>query len=330
MPGKGSTTTGIRKQQGLFGVYEERYLHSSASMPKVSTEDVADSEEKLQDTIRFVFSHEREGLLAIGTFALEQLQSIRNTIDGHQKATPEDGLDTSTSALDDMMQSSDDEDQLQRRWLAARKTCDLPVFGDTVDSSGVESEAEQAPRNSDHDDSKALALYKPNPNRKANSSSVKPIVLLTALPPEIRRALDPASALLYGKSFLPHWTDAVPPPILAKPPAPFVDEDYYSSRLCGLFSRKKSLKSKRHDNQGEIVPVDGEEKKRMIPIELAAQETKKSLLKFAAPGVLSIGKLAKLWRASCKQSTARIAPERKPNPVKDLTAKVKYKKLSQS
>ncbi|KAG0601837.1 hypothetical protein M758_11G141800 [Ceratodon purpureus] len=323
MPNKGSSTTGMRKQQGLFGVEEERGLLSSARMPKVSSDDVADSEEKLQDKIRFVFSHEREGLLAIGTFALEQLQSIRNTIDGHLNATPEDGLDSSASALDDIMQSSDDEDQLQRSWIAARKTCDLPVFGDSVDTSGVESEAEKPPRYSDRDDSKALALYKPNPDPNTDSSSVKPVVLLTGLPPEIRRALDPATALLYGKSFLPHWTDAVPPPVLAKPPAPFVDEDYYSSRLCGLFSRKKSLsKSKRHDNQGQIVPAAGEEKKRLIPIELAAQETKKSILNFAAPGVPSIGKLAKLWRASCKQSTARIAPERRsPSPVKDLPAK---------
>jgi hypothetical protein len=288
MPGKGSTGK-IRKQQGLFGVEEEGYLQRSAS-----TKD-ADSEEKLQDTIRFVFSHEREGLLAIGTFALEQLQSIRNTIDGHQKD------ELGSSALDDAVQSSDDEDQLQRRWLAARQTCDLPVFGDSVDTSGGESEAERA-----RDDSKALALYRPD--RKANAGNVKPVFLVTA---DIR-------------SFLPHWTDVVPPPVVAKP---FVDEDYYSSRLCGLFARRKSVKSKRASNQGEIVPVDGEEKKRMIPIELAAQETKKSLMRLAAPGVPSLGKLAKLWRASCTQSAARIAPARKPNPGKDL-AKVKYTELS--
>lgn len=313
MPGRGNSTGIHRKQQGLFGVDDECYHHSTTSMPKASTEshgDDADSEEKLQDRIRFVFSHEREGLLAIGTFVLDQLQSIRDTIDGHQKAAPENAYNSFSSALDDMTQSSDDEEQLQRSWLEARKTCDLPVFGDSVDTSEAESEAEQPPRS---DDSKALALYKPN--QTFTAPNPKPMVLLTSLPPEIRRALDPASALLYGKSFL------------AKSPTPFPDEDYYASRFCGVFSKRNANapKSKRHSSQA-IVPVDGEEKKRMRAIELAAQETKKSLLKFAAPSVLSLGKLAKLWRSTCKQSTARIGLERKPNPT---PVKVKYNKLSE-
>jgi len=141
MPSKG-TSTSVRSQRGLF---DEGYLNDTPTIPE------ADSEEKLQDKIRFVFSHEREGLLAIGTFALEQLQSIRNTIDGDQRgADPGDheyGFEAGVNLLaleNDTMQSSDDEDQLQRSWLAARQTCDLPVFGDTYEVD-VESEPEEVP-----------------------------------------------------------------------------------------------------------------------------------------------------------------------------------------
>lgn len=142
MPIKGSGTS-MRKQHGLFD-----------SKDPSSVDAEAETEEKLQsDNIRFVFSTEREGLLAIGTFALEQLQSIRNTIDGRQKGAldPAAAADNERSvvnllALDeDVMQSSDDEDQLQRSWLAARQVCDLPVFGDSFDDAAAESDNDQAP-----------------------------------------------------------------------------------------------------------------------------------------------------------------------------------------
>ncbi|XP_024360138.1 uncharacterized protein [Physcomitrium patens] len=328
MPLKGNST-GVRKQQGLFDVEQEDYLLGCATTkPKVSNIDDPDSDKKIEDTLQFVFSHEREGLLAIGTFALEQLQSIRNIIDAHQKSGDHDGYEApnGASAMDsDMMQSSDDEDQLQRSWLAARKTCDLPVFGD-VESSRIESEPERAPtegRYASPNQSKALTLYD-NGNRTSNVA-VKPIVLLTSLPPELRRILDPASALLYGRSQLPdlvpHWTDSVPPPVVAKVEGRSLDEVYYSSHLCGLLNfRKKPQKSDRtlakRSNAREIVPTPGEEKKWMIPIERAEDElAKTSFMKtLGSAGLPSLGKLAKLWRATCKQSSARIAPERKPCP----------------
>lgn len=311
MPGKGSGTS-MRKQQGLFD-----------SKDPSSVDAEAETEEKLQsDNIRFVFSHEREGLLAIGTFALEQLQSIRNTIDGHQKGAPDPAAaaaDNERSAInllaldEDVMQSSDDEDQLQRSWLAARQVCDLPVFGDALDDAAADSDNEQAPSPSpaaqnssgvQQDECRALTIYKGNPNVNPPAERT-PVIILA---PELQSVLK--------QPFLPHWTDSVPLPLIGNvnEPGPFADNDYYSTRLCGLFN-KTSPRSKRMP----LVPAaTGEDGNRIIPIEKASmlESKKSSFLNFAAQGgaMPSLRKLAKLWKSSCTSSSARIAPERNTSP----------------
>ncbi|KAG0608269.1 hypothetical protein M758_8G092900 [Ceratodon purpureus] len=332
MPCKGTSTGVIRnKQQGLFGVDDDGYLHGASTKQKVNSsgQDAKVCDEKLQDTIRFVFSHEQEGLLAIGTFALEQLTAVRNAIDEHQKAVAagghaqdQDGFESCTG----MMQSSDDEVTPPRSWLAnpGKKTFELPVCGsDGVYTSGVESEAE---RGTDEEgpmrafkginQSKALTFYKSSGNRTP-IAGVKPIVLLTALPPELRKVFDPAN-LLYRESqlpnFVPHWTDSVPPPVLARVDGPCADdESYYTSRFCGLFGSKKksSSHSKRLSKRGTVHYVNEEVKE--LSTKVIDQDAKKSMLSFGSNGMPSLGKLAKMWRSSCKQSSARIAPERNPS-----------------
>ena len=320
MPFKGSSTV-IRNKQRLFGVDDDGYLHGVTPKHKVNSSHNAPAcDEKLQDTIRFVFSHEQEGLLAIGTFALEQLAAVRDAMEVHQKETAagghdQDGFDSCTG----MMQSSDDEDALPRSWFAnARKnSCELSVYElNDVYISGVESEAERRPHEEGPRDlkefnhSKALALYKSKGNRTP-IAGVKPIVLLTALPPELRKVFDPAN-LLYGKSqlptFVPHWTDSVPIPVLARKDGPCADEEsYYSSRFCGLFGSKKKSSTKRLSKRG-TVHTEHEECQK-LSTKVTDQDSKKSMFSFGSNGMPSLNKLAKMWRSSCKQSSARIAPK---------------------
>lgn len=326
MPCKGSST-GIRnKQQGLFGVDDDGY---GSSKHRESISDVPACDEKLQDTIRFVFSHEQQGLLAIGTFALEQLTAVRNAIDEHQKAAAAAGGhgQDKYEACTGMMQSSDDEDSMPRTWLAnARKnTREMPVYGSNdVYTSGVELEPE---RGSDEpNQSKALTLYNSTGNR-IPIPGVKPIVLLTALPPELHKLFDPAN-LLYGKSqlpnFVPHWTDSVPPSVLAKADGLDADEEsYYSSRFCGLFGSKKksSSNSNRLSRRGTAQYIEDEDSKK-LSTKVIDQDAKKSMLNLGSNGMPSLAKLAKMWRSSCKQSSARIAPERSCSPPASPELKV--------
>ncbi|XP_024402115.1 uncharacterized protein [Physcomitrium patens] len=317
LPSK-SGRTETRKQQGLLDLEEDGYHHDANVNHKVCADKMV-SNEKLRETIRFVFSNEQEGLLAIGTFALDQLAMLRDTLvkEGYQNEGTESGFESCTSGA---MLSSDDEEQLQWSWVDARKTCDLPVYGSDVYIPGGDLEADQESRKqriATANQYKALTLHKSKGNRTA-IAGVKPIVLLTTMPPEFRKALDPVSALLYSKSqlpnFAPHWTDHVPPPQPAKGEGPSPDDEYhsdYSSRLCGLFTskRKASKSSKSKNSQKEVALVENKDKKYN---ELSEKETKKSVLKFGTNGVPSIGKLAKFWRSSCKQSSARIAPEKTP------------------
>lgn len=307
-----STGSGIRKQQGLFGVDDDGYLHG-AKVARGGNGQDADCDEKSQsDTIRFVFSHERQGLLAIGTFALEQLTKIRDTIDNHQNEwiKVDSGGWEEFESCTDMMQSSDDEDQLPH---SLKRTCDLPVYGSEFYTSGVESEAERESNEEKFekpaDQLKALTLYQGSGNRSPVAGT-KPIVLPTALPPELRKTLDPASPWLQGKSQFPtyvslrHWTDSVPSPGL---PKAIVDQEHYSSYFCGLFGSKKKSSRTRSDkskriSQKEIVHIDHEDSENL---------TIKPIDRNTKNGVPSLGKLAKLWRSSCKQSSARIASERK-------------------
>jgi hypothetical protein len=296
---KGASTGVVRsKQQGLFGVDDDGYLHGAS---KVS-QDAPVCDEKLQDTIRFVFRHEQEGLLAIGTFALEQLSAVRDAIDEHQNAghgqdEDEDGFESYTG----MMQSSDDEDAVPRSWLAKART-DM-----------CESEAERGPNEEESNPSnqcKAVTLYKHSGSRTP-IAGVRPIVLLTALPPELRKVFDPAKSQL--PTFVPHWTDSVPPPVLARSDGPCADEEsYYAPRFCGLFGSKKKISSnyKRLSKRG-TVHFDNEEAKKLTT-KVIDPDAKKSMLSFGSNGMPSLGKLAKMWRSSCKQSSARIAPEREP------------------
>lgn len=293
MPCKGTSPGVVRsQQQRLFGVDDDGYLHGAS---KVS-QDAPVCDEKLQDTIRFMFRHEQEGLLAIGTFALEQLAAVRDAIDEHQKAghgQDHDGVESYTG----MMQSSDDEDAVPRSWLAKART-DM-----------CESEAEREQSNASNR-CKAVTLYKHSGSRTP-IAGVKPIVLLTALPPELRKVFDPAKSQL--PTFVPHWTDSVPPPALARADGPCADEDsYYAPRFCGLFGSKKKNSSnyKRLSKRG-TVHFDNEEAKKLATKVIDA-DAKKSMLSFGSNGMPSLGKLAKMWRSSCKQSSARIAPERNP------------------
>ncbi|XP_024403556.1 uncharacterized protein [Physcomitrium patens] len=308
----------IRRRQGVFDVDNRDYLHGGlTTKSKGSCIGDPDSGNKMEDTIRFVFSHKREGLLAIGTFALEHLQSIRNTIDVHQKTEEKDACEPSTCASAIETTVSDDQEKLQRGWLISRKVSNLPAFGDGT--LGGESESEE--RHKRLDQSKALILC--NNGNRTPDTRMKPIVLLTSLPPELRKEFDLARATLYSQSHLSnlvvHWTDSVPPSVLDSAEGPSLVDDFYSSFLCGLFSSKKKPSNSdktlgKWSTQREIEPIPGEEKRRMIPIELAEMELiKKSIFQsIGSAGMPSLNKLAKLWRLTCKQTSARIAPERRP------------------
>lgn len=332
MPSKSTGSSGsTRKQQGLFGVDDNGYIHggvSSTSKHKQNGPDFG-CDAKLQDTIWFMFSHEQEGLLAIGTFALEQLAAIRDTIDKHLKQA-ESGLDSlkdsvTYESFTCMMQSSDDEDELPR---SLQSKCELPVYGS--DFSASESEAERASHEDSnvvkpaYNQSKALTLYKCSGNRSPVTGT-KPIVLLTALPPELRKCLDPASPWVLRNSQLPtyaplgHWTDSAAPPPVALPKAN-ADQEYYASYFCGLFgSNRKPRSQTRSDKSKRIVPIDNEDHKALATTPIDGPQAKKSSMpSFGSNGVPSLQKLAKLWRSSCRQSAARNAPERSPRASQDF------------
>lgn len=289
-------SSNIRKQRGLFEVDDDDYLPSAKVGAKSSSGRAPNqnNDEKLHDTIRFVFSVEQEGLLAIGTFALEQLTATRDTRTDQKQIS--DGFESCTDFSD--------EDHLPR---IAKSTCEFPSH---IYSSGDESDDEEKLKQAAKPDSKALSLYIGN---RSPVAGTKPFVLLNALPPELRQTLDLANPRLHREPLhyvpLGHWTDSAAPPVVVLPKAN-VDQDYYSSYFCGLFSsQKSSLRSetaKRISTQKKVAE-DHEE----FSTKPADQNAKKSLLNFGTSRVPSIEKLAKLWRSSCLQSSARIAPERK-------------------
>ena len=104
-------------------------------------------EERLQETIRFVFSHEQEGLLAIGTFALDQLAGATAVphldVDRQIKTppAPDHNVNSRRNSVSNVqvvireVHSSDDEIEPQptmRSPIAAacKKTESYPIFGD--------------------------------------------------------------------------------------------------------------------------------------------------------------------------------------------------------
>lgn len=95
----------------------------------------------LQETIRFVFSHEQEGLLAIGTFALDQLAGVHLGLDGRLKppaATDDQSpsnyprRNSNVSRVQLVLRSSDDEmdERSPINSIPVCKKKELPVFGD--------------------------------------------------------------------------------------------------------------------------------------------------------------------------------------------------------
>lgn len=166
----------------------------SSSLPRTSQDkdfealakEMAESgvawEDRLQETIRFVFSHEQEGLLAIGTFALDQLAGVRLGLDINRlkpspatpatpatptilPATPTLPVDheSSVSSIQVALRSSDDEREMQH--CCKRK--ELPVSGDNDALSALHSGVVTT-------NPRPVHILKPNPSCTGTSITNSP------------------------------------------------------------------------------------------------------------------------------------------------------------
>lgn len=148
----------------IYSADEDEWLMMDSGLPGAAVEN--SWEDRLQETIRFVFSHEQEGLLAIGTFALDQLAGVLEKLPA-ATATATDSCGGPVAATagaaaagrklelrsSDEEADEDDEDDEEdevlgsHRQLFGRKRPELPVFGDhdvaSVDSPDAKNACDQ-------------------------------------------------------------------------------------------------------------------------------------------------------------------------------------------
>ena len=285
--------------------------NANSAFHKAVGNDCGSEDEKMQETIRFVFTHEQEGLLAIGTFALDQLAGIRNALEEnhHEKGADQlfgPGFDTfscnggmvSENYYNETVDTDEEDKTWHQRWIpgvTSGKKSEHPVFGDHK----TECTETDHHKTSECNQSKALTLYKDNGRRSPNG--LRPIVLLTALPSDFKK-IDPALYSNNTPKLVPHWLEAVPPPLSsAVKEDSSSDDEYYSTSMCGLFTTKKKFP------KGENKAVNCDQ-----------ANPKKTLTKQGCKG-MTMSKLGQLWRATCKStSSAKVAPEIKPSSARSL------------
>lgn len=146
----------------VYSADEDEGLMVDSGIPGTGVEN--SWEDRLQETIRFVFSHEQEGLLAIGTFALDQLAGVLEKLPAATTTATDSGggpvaADTATCRRGGAavagrkleLRSSDEEEDEEvlgcHRQLFGWKRPELPVFGDHdvafVDSSDAKNVCEK-------------------------------------------------------------------------------------------------------------------------------------------------------------------------------------------
>ncbi|XP_073388613.1 uncharacterized protein [Physcomitrium patens] len=254
----------------------------------------------LQETIQFVFSHEQEGLLAIGTFALDQLAGVRNSLDGRPRKPSQSNLRRNSvpnvPLVDREVRSSEDEaESCQSASRDPLPACassttitrkDLPVFGDHDASFGVVSVGHAA-RN-------YLQLF------SSVGRDIPAVLLQAAIDPrkEVETQLEsrPGKQLHVGTS----------------PTDDHSDEETFSQRRCGVVlsrwrTSKSDIKSKRKKPpEKQLDNVDRELHMRADGKNRASRGIKR------------------LWRSGCSLCvTAKVAPVKKQN---FLTAEREFRK----
>ncbi|XP_024369977.1 uncharacterized protein [Physcomitrium patens] len=257
-------------------------------------------ENRLQETIQFVFSHEQEGLLAIGTFALDQLAGVRNSLDGRPRKPSQSNLRRNSvpnvPLVDREVRSSEDEaESCQSASRDPLPACassttitrkDLPVFGDHDASFGVVSVGHAA-RN-------YLQLF------SSVGRDIPAVLLQAAIDPrkEVETQLEsrPGKQLHVGTS----------------PTDDHSDEETFSQRRCGVVlsrwrTSKSDIKSKRKKPpEKQLDNVDRELHMRADGKNRASRGIKR------------------LWRSGCSLCvTAKVAPVKKQN---FLTAEREFRK----
>lgn len=129
----------------VYSADEDEGLMVRSEIPGTVVENTW--EDRLQETIRFVFSHEQEGLLAIGTFALDQLAGVLEKLPAVTTTATDSGgggpvVTTTVSSRRsgaaaagrklELRSSDEEEDEVLgcHRQLFGCKRPELPVFGD--------------------------------------------------------------------------------------------------------------------------------------------------------------------------------------------------------
>lgn len=297
-------------KQQLQAAYNTDNAKSTFHKAGGNCNDCGSEDEKMRETIRFVFTNEQEGLLAIGTFALDQLAGVRAALEENHHEKGADQLfgprfDTFScrggvvSGNYSETVDTDEEDQTwHQRWMpgiTSGKKSELPVFGDHK-TDWTETDHHKT---SECNQSKALTMYTGNGRRSPNG--LRPIVLLTALPSDFKK-IDPALYSNNTPKLVPHWLESVSPPLSSaiKEDASSDDESY-STSMCGLFATKKKFPK----DENKAANCD-------------QANPKTTLTKQGSKG-MTLSKLGQLWRATCKSTaSAKVAPEIKTSPARCL------------
>lgn len=304
----------------------EREMAPRSEAPEVAWED------RLQEKIRFVFSHEQEGLLAIGTFALDDLAGARFGLDIIEPSrTSDPSCCNSTSSAISSIQHSDvdfDDAALTEFCQQQQKRKELPVFGDhdaLIDLQPVvESDVQVLP----------IQVLKPIVTTTNGADTAVGVVTTQKQQlQQVRLCLDfVMSAFEYHDRALTHaiaWHEkreetvcmsGVGSATSEHDDADDDDEQSYSPALCGLFpSRSRRSQSKS--------VVEKEKQLKKLPPESEANDVKKSV---KSKGFCT--SVARIWRSGCHgpPATAEVSPEPQLLRSESSQSQVKQHQLSTS
>ncbi|KAG0591548.1 hypothetical protein KC19_1G182800 [Ceratodon purpureus] len=249
-------------------------------------------EVRLQETIRFVFRHEQEGLLAIGTFALDQLAGMTH-IDGRRKSpaatehrvNPRRNSFSSVEVVIREVRSSDDDNESHHSMRSPIPGCkrkeSYPVFGDHDASSGVHCRGLSVGGTKSVTDKNQYppCISYASANMTTQEAVSKPRG-------ETRGHADSSTTLDHDHSD---------------------SEGFYSPGICGLF-RSRSRRTQKDS---------GKEKRKKPPEKQKTISYSCEQLNEADSTKGSLGaQLGRLWRSACTGSSdsAKVSPEKKPIP----------------
>lgn len=232
-------------------------------------------EERLQETIRFVFSHEQEGLLTIGTFALDQLEGVTNHI---KPPAPNHHSVSSVQMAILEVRSPDDEIDLQQSVLpsAIPAPCRRNLESDIILS--------------DHD--------APISCRLLSLGSTKPVDTCKDPPSCTDSANGETHAVAGIKQVVLSTTDGSE--VFDKSDS----EDFYSPGVCSLFASRSRRTQKSAKEKHKKLPERRTD-------DAGAYELKRT---GSGRGSLG-AQLGRLWRSGCNRSVSpEVPPEKKLTP----------------